>query len=650
MMPEPQQSFTYSPLRGRPELPQLEVPSLARERCALLARVCRDRSLFSEERLALLLRMADSTLAPTVLDPQSMPRVITSFAVSLAARWPAVSATQAGLQAAKERTRDLLAGLIQSHVTKFSAQELVHIVKALGAMKLRDPECAQALAGASERPMWLLGPKKVIEHLHGLDVLGLKSHVIATDAAEMMLPRLSELPVYAIHKLVGMLIDLPVEPSQILPRIGEALLPRVPDMSPRELATTVHLFLSGVQRPGPLLAAVACEAAKRASEFSQRELLDMLRELGENRSDETRQFLNAAIPFVVGFLAAGNLVPSRLASILGSYARAQVFSRELVMAASSQLVGRLDELTPSQVVRAVWALAAFSIQDERFLVGASKAIMPHMQSLEPRALACLAWAYSSVRWRDEQLFGRISEVAQASLPRFPAASLSGLVWSFGNVAIADRPLFERVARHVHEGNPARWMRSGRTAWGMAIAAPDLLPSCCAREDLMQSSGPVEWHQYYQALIVAGAVSPLEKFPMLAEIESTRSERPISSFEKDVRRILVERLQVPPQKIDSRRLVAGIETDFIVRTRSKPVVIECDGHSYHRTIGPNGGTPVGADILQDRVLERCGYEVFHILSSDFYGPNRAKVVEGLASCLRDQRERAPLPVGIRRLLP
>ena len=75
-MPEPQQSFAYSPLRGRPELPKLEVPSLARERCATLARVCRDRSLFSEERLALLLRMADSTLAPTVLDPQSSELMI----------------------------------------------------------------------------------------------------------------------------------------------------------------------------------------------------------------------------------------------------------------------------------------------------------------------------------------------------------------------------------------------------------------------------------------------------------------------------------------------------------------------------------------------------------------------------------------------
>lgn len=649
-MHEPQQSFQYSPLGGRPELPKLEVPSLARERCAMLARVTRDQSLFSEERLALLLRVADGILAPTLSDPSSMPRVITAFAASLAARWRSAGEGQPELQAAMGRARDRLAAIVRSHAVQFSPQELSHLVRAMERMKLRDAACAEALALASERPMWQRGPQNVVEHLVGLNKIGLARGELLGDAAVMMVPHLSELPIYSIHKLMGLLMGLPRGESGAVSKIAEALTSRVSEMAPRELATAARLFSSSSHRPMPLLAAVISRATERTSEFSQRELLDMLRSASELQSEETQRLFSAAVPLVRGYLSAGSLPASRIATTLGSYARVHVFDHKLVKTAISQLAGRVKELTPEQATTAACALGAFSICNKAILTGIREVIIPDLKSLEPHVLARLAWSFAVLRWRDEELFGKIAEAARDALPRFPGISLSSLAWSFANVAIADRALFEAIASKVRPGGPLERMRSGRIAWSMAVVAPDLLPSCFSREDLHQTGNVAEWHQYYQALLVSGEVSPLERFPRMTEADNRQTERPANNFESDVHRVLRERLRILPQRIDAGRLVAGIETDFIIRTEGRPVVVECDGDAYHRTQGPDGGTSTGADILQDRLLERCGYVVFHVSSSDFYGPHSAKVFSDLEAVLRQERQRGPLPGGLRRLSP
>ena len=125
-----------------------------------------------------------------------------------------------------------------------------------------------------------------------------------------------------------------------------------------------------------------------------------------------------------------------------------------------------------------------------------------------------------------------------------------------------------------------------------------------------------WLQVYQALIVAGLVSPADSFERLNTIQSSYQKTALNSFEQDVEQWLKKTFGTSLGSIESQVVIAGIATDFVVTRGNKRLVIECDGDQYHLVGGPDGGQRLGCDIIQDRVLERFGYTVLHILSSEF----------------------------------
>lgn len=78
-------------------------------------------------------------------------------------------------------------------------------------------------------------------------------------------------------------------------------------------------------------------------------------------------------------------------------------------------------------------------------------------------------------------------------------------------------------------------------------------------------------------------------------------------------------------VQANQLVLGIETDLTLSLGKRKVIVECDGDAYHLTNGPDGGTPHGRDIIQDKVLGNSVGTVVHIRDSEFYPSDKNKLV-------------------------
>jgi very-short-patch-repair endonuclease len=99
-------------------------------------------------------------------------------------------------------------------------------------------------------------------------------------------------------------------------------------------------------------------------------------------------------------------------------------------------------------------------------------------------------------------------------------------------------------------------------------------------------------------------------------------RTISKFQQDVG----EALSRAGFRLISEYEVAGRFIDWVVEDRDRRLAIECDGDTWH---GPDR---YEADMLRQRMLERCGWEFLRIRGSVFYA-NQSKAIEGLIHDIR-----------------
>jgi very-short-patch-repair endonuclease len=108
-------------------------------------------------------------------------------------------------------------------------------------------------------------------------------------------------------------------------------------------------------------------------------------------------------------------------------------------------------------------------------------------------------------------------------------------------------------------------------------------------------------------------------------------RAISKFQQDVG----EALRQAGFRLISEFEVAGRFIDWVVEDKERRLAIECDGDVWH---GPDR---YEADMLRQRILERCGWRFIRIRGSVFYA-NQSKAIEGL---IRDIREHGLEPYTI-----
>ena len=96
----------------------------------------------------------------------------------------------------------------------------------------------------------------------------------------------------------------------------------------------------------------------------------------------------------------------------------------------------------------------------------------------------------------------------------------------------------------------------------------------------------------------------------------------SGFERDVG----EGLLRAGFRVISQYEVAGKRIDLVVEDRERRLAVECDGDTWH---GPD---QYEADMVRQRMLERCGWKFIRIRGSVFYA-NQSKAIRDLIDAIR-----------------
>lgn len=190
--------------------------------------------------------------------------------------------------------------------------------------------------------------------------------------------------------------------------------------------------------------------------------------------------------------------------------------------------------------------------------------------------------------------------------------------------------------------------SSASIWALAVYAPHLVPSVCtpAQTDGIEKNST--WLKVYHALLLSGQVPPTSYPPRYHELmrDFTFSESSPSEAQFGV--TFPRTLQVPLSRIQSKVVVGGFETDWVVDLTSRRLIIELDGE-IHFLCGPDGkGLLNGRDILQDKIFQIFGYETFHFPASALRNPvETAQSMHELAIAMNRIRKQYP-PNGARRV--
>jgi hypothetical protein len=118
--------------------------------------------------------------------------------------------------------------------------------------------------------------------------------------------------------------------------------------------------------------------------------------------------------------------------------------------------------------------------------------------------------------------------------QFKPQELSNTAWTFATLNISNQKLFnaiaEKAASSIVQLKP---QELSNTAWAFAFADPSQIARYLSKDSLQSFDDPRDWLQAYQALVVAGLVSPSEHYGRLEEIQNSYQKAPANSFENDV---------------------------------------------------------------------------------------------------------------------
>jgi very-short-patch-repair endonuclease len=242
----------------------------------------------------------------------------------------------------------------------------------------------------------------------------------------------------------------------------------------------------------------------------------------------------------------------------------------------------------------------------------SDRITPHLSAVTPRTLSRLAWSFAVLSVRDDSLFTEIAYQVATDVDRYTPKALAQTAWAFATIGFENPVLFEAVADRASRLTSDFSKRNlANTAWAFAFGAPTRINDVVCRNTLNRFQKPLEWLQVYQALVVAGDIGPSEHFNTLDYMNEEHRVGQLNHFERRFLAWFRETFSAKRWHLDSQSVIAGIAVDFTVSSGNKRLVIECDGDAYHRSRGPDGGKPLGKDVIQDRILTRFGYDVLHV---------------------------------------
>lgn len=381
--------------------------------------------------------------------------------------------------------------------------------------------------------------------------------------------------------------------TEFLPTITDAIKRQRGDLSPRDTSMIAWTLATAGVRDEVLLQRLAHEAIRMRSE----------------------------------------LFGQTLANIVWAFGRLEYTDRRLFDGLAEVISKRCDSLGPQGLANIIWGLARVNFRDEALLGKLTEQCLLFIPSFRAIELGSLAWSYAVLHYRDERLLTALSREAIGRIAEIDNQGLTNISWAATSLAWQNERLFTVVLEEATRRADALTFREkSNLAWALCLYHPELVCSIYPRDSLMQPQEPQHWLQGYVALVVAGAVDPTEHFTELEAHANINSYPPTSRFEQDVHRVLRRTFPRPEFDISVAPTVATIRTNFIVSGNGQRVIVECDGTFYHRLGGPDGGGCKGSDLIQDKVFEACGYQVFHLSATRFYGGQESELIMELRECL------------------
>ena len=305
----------------------------------------------------------------------------------------------------------------------------------------------------------------------------------------------------------------------------------------------------------------------------------------------------------------------------------------------SSLCKAPESFSVSDAVALAYAASRLLYRSDSFCFAIARRCEAEVESLSDKDLASMIRSFGRLGFRDLQFLKRAADEAckrfDALKPHHALQITSAL---FHLQALPER-VAQAALRHVlthREQYPES--DYALTLWCLSSVMPEVIRTLCSADHLPKCGDPGSWVRTFQTLIACGKFVSIDSTDEDTQRRVRRQQVATPSrLESAVLKHLSYCLQDLNLQIMPNPLVAGIEVDILVKSANRQFIIEIDGHLYHSLAGPDGsGLLFGVDVMQDNILQRLGYTVFHLKTSHVNTERRLRAaVENVTAKIREK---------------
>jgi very-short-patch-repair endonuclease len=285
----------------------------------------------------------------------------------------------------------------------------------------------------------------------------------------------------------------------------------------------------------------------------------------------------------------------------------------------TQVKERTSDFAPRELIGFLRLVVGLDCCDHELFAASVDYVKTRSSEFDPKYVSTALWIFASGRYRDESSIKALVDRSLEVIDEMSPQSVSNIAWALATLVYHDNTFLEALCAR-YERFPAMFSLQERSnlGWACGVLNPELVLRVIAPEDLLDDELPdIDWLQRYQALLVAGAISPGTHALRSELIFDRFVNTPISHFEEEVESSLREVLANHTFSLRYGQIVGGAVVDWLLDFDGRRIIIECDGSLHHLLTGPDGGREPGRDIIQERICVSLGYEVVHITTRDWW---------------------------------
>jgi hypothetical protein len=273
----------------------------------------------------------------------------------------------------------------------------------------------------------------------------------------------------------------------LLDALAAEAVPRLEQMSARDMSQLAYAFARAEQINRPLFAAIDDEATARVGEFSDQALCNLAWAYATNRHRAPSLFdaiAREAVPRIPGFAPAGlasmawafamarprhdspklfdaiataalrspaSIGTFRTANLLWSFARARHPAPELFEELAVHAEPALDGYSSQDLARVVWAFVQAQHHHPHLFDAIAESAHPRASTFRPQDVATMAWGFARVRHTSAsqaRLFDALADEARSNIHKFRPQALATTAWAFAESQHPAPEMFDAIAGAV----------------------------------------------------------------------------------------------------------------------------------------------------------------------------------------------------------